>query len=98
MHPHTFIGSRQPGQCKCPWCGQPVRSATDCLSPLEKLELAIRWNEHGRTYKSVIRDEWERGLCNGTLQSIRNKIGPSGLVRLKTSVVKRYAQHTGVTK
>jgi hypothetical protein len=39
--------------------------------------------EHGRRWKSILRDRWEHANCSAELQRVRNKIGPSGLAAIR---------------
>ena len=39
--------------------------------------------EHGRTWKSQLRDEWMRAATIGPLQRLRNTHGPSWLMRFE---------------
>lgn len=39
--------------------------------------------ENGRTWKSQLLTEWERGTATGALQQVRNAFGPTWLVRFR---------------
>jgi hypothetical protein len=39
--------------------------------------------DHGRNWKSILRDRWEHANCSPELQRVRNKIGPSGLAAIR---------------
>ncbi len=58
------------------------RSALDMLNPAQRVALVAFREQHGRTWKSTLRDGWERAAYPGELQQIRNQLGPSWLNRL----------------
>lgn len=78
------------GQCKCLWCGR--RNPFECHVTHEmRLKLAAFHEEHGSRWKESLRRVWESGTNTDTeLQQLRNTLGPRGLARIQTRLLKRY--------
>lgn len=66
----------------CSWCGRKpdLCERNQCLPNECKVELA-RWiDQHGRRWRSALREHWLRDGIE--LRYLRNAIGPSGLTNI----------------
>jgi len=89
----TKLSGRNAGQCKCLWCGQHRHHCRPCRMPTH-LRLALRTYAaaHGRTWRSQLLEQWRRGEESDLqLRRIRNLLGPSGLQRIPTWLIRRHA-------
>ena len=78
------------GQCMCRWCSQYVNGATPECPMTQEMREALRdfAKQYGRSWKTELRNAWMRGVDVGSaLQQVRNVIGPSGLDRIRTSML-----------
>jgi hypothetical protein len=50
----------------------------------EKNALSSFYIQHGRKWKSVLRDEWMSASGIGPIHNMRNKYGPAWLVMVRT--------------
>jgi hypothetical protein len=57
----------------------------DTLNPEEKSALVAYAKEHGRTWKSSLRDDWYNASAESILHRLRNKedFGPTGLINVR---------------
>lgn len=60
------------------------------LPDMHKAAIAEYAHENGRRWKSRLAIDWENGNCSGVLQEVRNKLGPSGLAKIRTAAVLAY--------
>lgn len=75
-------------QCKCAWCGKWMTDTEDCLNTAQKLALRTFARLNSSTWKSKLLALWANGTADELLMQCRNIIGPSGLDRLNTSMVR----------
>ena len=91
MIPHYRTGRMKPNtQCRCAWCSKWVTDLTDCLSVEQKDAMAHYARKHGGYWKSHLSTQWENGTASELLMQVRNIIGPSGLYKVKSTLVKDY--------
>lgn len=81
---------RQPAQCKCGWCNKWMTSQDDCLSTEQKLALRTYARLQGGYWKSRLAVEWSKGIASELLTQVRNIIGPEGLRKLDSQMVKDF--------
>lgn len=87
MSAHSFKSSF--GQCQCRWCGQGG-SMPDCPVTTEMRRwLGIFATEHGRTWKSQLRELWLQGKDDGLARQIRNVISTRQLDKITSGLLKR---------
>lgn len=78
------------GQCKCLWCGR-FKGHTDRCAVTEPMRQALRnyAAANGRAWRSKLLDAWFQGHDIGTeLRTVRNVLGPSGLLRIPAHLVR----------
>jgi hypothetical protein len=78
------------GQCKCLWCGR-FKGHVERCGVTENMRQALRnyAAASGRTWRSSLIAAWTRGDDVGPdLQTVRNVLGPSGLLRIPARLVR----------
>ena len=89
MAAHRFKTSF--GQCECLWCGRSGRGEDCAVTHDMRLALQAFIRENGRTWKSKLIAAWTRGDGVGPeLQQVRNVLGPTRLLKLRTEMVDDY--------
>lgn len=89
MIQHYRVNRNRPHtQCKCGWCGKWITDTDDCLTTAQKLALRTFARLNSATWKSKLAALWENGTADDLLMQVRNIMGPAGLDRINTAMVR----------
>jgi hypothetical protein len=83
------------GQCDCKWCGRRgvTRFGPPECGATDEIRTALRdfAKEHGRTWKSKLRELWMQGKDDSSplLRQARNVIGPRQLDKITAAMLAR---------
>lgn len=82
-----LFAKRQPGQCKCQWCGQRAGGLGGCrITDTMRDKISYYAAANGPQWRAKLSAAWLRG--SEELVDVRNAIGPSGIYAISAKALR----------